>query len=221
MATISNTSLINEVESLAKQAGNKYFYGGITPQTGFDCSGLIYDALLHLGVKNPPRTSEQQYAYTQHVSRSQLQPGDLVFAQFPGDNAPPGHVGIYIGNDQVYSAQDPQAGIGVSSLSSWGKNIVGYGRIPGETNSPTTATDTGFTIPGIPSISWPGDIVGFFSDAKTFVDATLWLVNPASWLRIGSFVIGLLLILFAVYAFMRIGSDQPIFNTPQVMPVPV
>ena len=69
--------------------------------------------------------------------------------------------------------------------------------------------------------SWPGDIVGFFSDAKTFVDSALWLVNPASWLRIGSFAIGLILVLMAVYIFVRVGSDKPIVSMPSTIPVPV
>lgn len=76
-------------------------------------------------------------------------------------------------------------------------------------------------IGGIPGISWPGDIIGFFKDAKSFTDALLWIVNPASWLRIGSFMIGALLILFAIYALMKVGSDEPLFKMPQVVPVPV
>lgn len=223
MSTISGATLISEVESLAKQAGDKYFYGGTSPSTGFDCSGLIYDALTQLGVSNPPRTSEAQYAWTTHISASQLQPGDLVFAQFPGDNASPGHVGIYIGNGNVYSAQDPQLGIGVSTLSSWGNNIVGYGRVPNVQTSGTPGTGGGIQTDSLTSgiFSWPGDIVGFFKDAKTFVDALMWIVNPASWLRIGAFMLAMLLMLFAIYALMKVGSDEPMFKMPQVVPVPI
>jgi hypothetical protein len=86
---------------------------------------------------------------------------------------------------------------------------------PGGTGGIST---TGLTIPGI---SFPTDITGFFHDAKTFVDALLWIVNPASWLRIGSFAVGVVLILFAIYALMKVGSDEPLFKMPQVVPVPV
>lgn len=221
MSTITGSVLINEVEALAKQAGDKYVYGGTTT-SGFDCSGLIYDALSQLGVQNPPRTSEEQWSWTQHINANQIQPGDLVFAQFPGDNAPPGHVGIYIGNGQVFSARDPQAGIGIDSLSSWGSAIYGYGRIPNVQTSGATGTGTATTDASIGGLfSWPGDIVGFFKDAKTLVDALLWIVNPASWLRIGAFMLGMLLILFAIYALMKVGSDEPLFKMPQVVPVPV
>lgn len=70
-------------------------------------------------------------------------------------------------------------------------------------------------------LSWPGDITGFFHDAKAFTDALLWIVNPASWLRIGSFVIGTILILMAVYIFIKVGSDEPIIKAPSAIPVPV
>jgi Transglycosylase SLT domain len=69
--------------------------------------------------------------------------------------------------------------------------------------------------------SWPSEITGFFTDAKTFVDALLWIVNPASWLRIGSFFIGGILILFAIWIFTKVGSDDPLIKMPSTIPVPV
>lgn len=69
--------------------------------------------------------------------------------------------------------------------------------------------------------SWPGDIVGFFKDAKAFVDALLWIVNPASWLRIGAFMAGTVLILLGIYTLLKIGSDEPLFKMPQMVPIPV
>jgi len=69
--------------------------------------------------------------------------------------------------------------------------------------------------------SWPGDVLGFFKDSKTFIDALLWIVNPASWLRIGSFVFGLILIAMAVWILIKVGSDEPIIKMPSTIPVPV
>jgi murein DD-endopeptidase MepM/ murein hydrolase activator NlpD len=85
--------------------------------------------------------------------------------------------------------------------------------------SPASASTTGISLPGI--LGFPTEITGFFHDAKAFIDALLWIVNPASWLRIGSFMVGVLLILFAIYALMKVGSDEPLFKLPQVVPVPV
>lgn len=216
--SITGTQLITEVESIAKAAGYKYVYGGTT-KAGYDCSGLIYAALQGLGYTNVPRTSEAQWAWVQSthntVTASQLQPGDLVFAQFPGDNASPGHVGIYIGNNQVYSAEDPSQGIGVASLSSWAGNIVGYGKIPAESTTASASLTSDVTgLGGI--LSWPGQITGFFSDADTFVTKLAWIVEPGSWLRIGSFAIAILLLIGAIVVFTK--ADQKL---PSVMPVAV
>jgi hypothetical protein len=218
---ITGAQLITEIQSLAAQAGGKYFYGGDTPSTGFDCSGLIYDALTKLGYSNPPRTSEAQWAWVQQnnatVTSAQLQPGDLVFAQFAGDNASPGHVGVYIGNGQVYSAQDPSLGIGVATLSSWGSNIVGYGRVPSETTSGATGTGSNTSDAQTTDFSWtsidpfPGSIVGkVFSGvsgdfstigdvgkaisgltlaASKFMELFALLFRPEFWLRVGAFVV--------------------------------
>lgn len=70
-------------------------------------------------------------------------------------------------------------------------------------------------------LSWPTDITGFFHDAKDFTDALLWIVNPASWLRIGSFFLGTILILMAIWIFIKVGSDEPIIKMPSTIPVPV
>ena len=219
--SITGAQLISEVESLAKQAGNKYFYGGSTPATGFDCSGLIYDALIKLGYKNPPRTSEDQYAWVNKIDKSQLAPGDLVFAQFPGDNASPGHVGIYIGSGNVYSAQDPQLGIGISTLASWGNHIVGYGSVPSETTTSATDSSASLTssLGGI--LSFPQGIIDFFTKANDFVTAIMWIAKPSNWLRIGAFAAGVLLLAFAVYALINASSDSPLISMPKAVPVPI
>jgi hypothetical protein len=206
MATISGAEIVTEVE---KFVGDSYVYGAAGPST-FDCSGLVQYVLTTLGVQNVPRTSEDQYAWVDKVSQQQLQPGDLVFAQFPGDNASPGHVGIYVGNDKVLSAEDPQSGIGYDTLDDWGSAIVGYGRVPNTTESGAAAGTTGASdvsaLGGI--LSWPGDITGFFGDAKTFVDAAMWLVKPSSWVRIGSFIFGMFILGAAFYVFTQIGSGE-------------
>jgi murein DD-endopeptidase MepM/ murein hydrolase activator NlpD len=94
-------------------------------------------------------------------------------------------------------------------------------KIPGAAASSNVGNvqTTGFNPFGIFSI--PGEITGFFKDAKTFIDALLWIVNPASWLRIGSFAIGMILLAIALYAFMTVGSDDSPFKMPNVVPVPV
>jgi cell wall-associated NlpC family hydrolase len=110
--------------------GAPYVYGGTSP-AGWDCSGFVQYVLSQLGWHNVPRTSEAQYGWAHHTANPAV--GGLVFAQFPGDNAPPGHVGFYVGSGNVLSARDPALGTGIDRLSSWGGHIVGYGDEPNAT----------------------------------------------------------------------------------------
>ncbi len=199
--------------------GAKYVYGGTSPTTGWDCSGFTQYVYKHFGI-SIPRTSEQQYAASQHISQSNLAPGDLVFAQFPGDNASPGHVGIYIGGGKVISAQDPAAGTGISTLQSWGSAIVGYGRPTGTVGTPASTTAaSGSGLGGLLSI--PSQITSFFSQADTFIHALMWIAQPSSWVRIGAFIAGVALLLFAIHALISAANGSPIVSMPSTIPVPI
>jgi hypothetical protein len=166
---VTGAQIVAEIEKLGKAAIG-YELGGTGPQY-YDCSGLVQAALTSLGVQGVPRTSEEQFAWATPISRNQLSPGDLVFAQFPGDGTSPGHVGVYVGGGQVFSAQDPQLGIGLASLSSWGSNVVGYGAVPGTTAAGNTATlDSSVTGSGpldavTSTISQAGTLLGDMAKA--------------------------------------------------------
>ncbi len=99
------------------QIGTPYRWGGETPGVGFDCSGLTQAAYAAAGVAIP-RTSEAQWSTLPHVPLSQIQPGDLVFFN-PGEFLPglPGHVGIYIGHDDMVDAPHSGATVRVESLA--------------------------------------------------------------------------------------------------------
>jgi hypothetical protein len=121
----------------ARQIGKPYEWGGSSPKSGFDCSGLVEYELTSLGLSNVPRTSEAQYAWTRRVPPSELQAGDLVFLNFPGETSP-GHVMIYAGGKRVIQA--PKTGELVQEdvfnpqkpgSNEWGATVVGYGRVPG------------------------------------------------------------------------------------------
>jgi hypothetical protein len=220
--SLNGNSIVAEVKQFV---GYPYVYGATGPSS-FDCSGLVQYVLTKLGVGNVPRTSEEQYQWATKIQPSQLEPGDLVFAQFPGDNASPGHVGVFIGNGQVLSAEDPAQGVGISTLSSWGNAIVGYGRVPDTTagtgtNEPATTgyQTAGFdwSLGGIPGLGQLGKLItgttGTFSnigDAAKAIAGLVQAVNkltqlfmllfrPEFWLRVGAFLFGLLSLGAAVY----------------------
>jgi cell wall-associated NlpC family hydrolase len=105
--------------------GTPYVWGGASPG-GFDCSGLVAYAYSQVGVSLPHYTGAQ-WNVGVGVSRSDLQPGDLVF--FNGL----GHVGIYIGGGQFIHAPHTGDVVKISSLSeSWyAATYVGARRVTG------------------------------------------------------------------------------------------
>ena len=91
-----------------------YVWGGAIPATGFDCSGLTRFVYAQLGV-NLPHYAASQFAAFPKLDPSQLQPGDLVFFEPKFDG--PGHVALYIGNDQMIEAPHTGALVRISSFS--------------------------------------------------------------------------------------------------------
>jgi cell wall-associated NlpC family hydrolase len=77
--------------------GDPYVWGAAGP-AAFDCSGLVLWSYAHLGIHLEHYTGDQ-WNEGEHISRSQLEPGDLVF--FFADIS---HVGMYIGNGLMVDA---------------------------------------------------------------------------------------------------------------------
>lgn len=114
---VKTSSIGEQIASMAKTyVGYKYVYGGASPSTGFDCSGLVYYICGNLGCK-VNRTADAQANNGVYVEKANLQPGDLVFFTDYKTNTGIGHVGIYIGNNQFVHASTPTAGVIVSSLN--------------------------------------------------------------------------------------------------------
>lgn len=89
--------------------GYTYQSGGTGP-TVYDCSGLTQWAYKQAGV-NISRVTYTQVNDGTRISRSQLQPGDLVF--FYDDLH---HVGLYAGNNMTLHASNPRSGIKYESM---------------------------------------------------------------------------------------------------------
>ena len=94
--------------------GTPYVWGGATPTSGFDCSGLVQFVYAQLGIALPHYAASQFAAFAK-LDASQLEPGDLVFFEPRADG--PGHVAIYAGNDTIIEAPHTGALVRVGSLS--------------------------------------------------------------------------------------------------------
>lgn len=103
----------SEVVSIAqKYLGAPYKWGASGPNS-FDCSGFTMFVYAQVGI-SLPHSSRSQINYGERVSRSDLQPGDLVFF-----GSPIHHVGIYVGGGQYIHA--PRTG-DVVKYSSLGRS---------------------------------------------------------------------------------------------------
>jgi peptidoglycan DL-endopeptidase CwlO len=123
----SARSLVPGIIATSKRyLGVPYVFGGEDP-SGFDCSGFVQYVFGKQGI-DLPRTADVQYGLGAAVSKSNLQPGDLVFfsTYLPG----PSHVGIYLGNGQFINAQSSK-GVAIANMSSnyWGSRYVGAKRV--------------------------------------------------------------------------------------------
>lgn len=98
--TVKPSATGNTIADAAqKYIGTPYVWGGESmDEGGMDCSGFVYNALKDAGY-NVGRTTAQGYRNIgTTVSKSEMQPGDLIFY---GKNGEASHIGIYIGNGQM------------------------------------------------------------------------------------------------------------------------
>jgi cell wall-associated NlpC family hydrolase len=102
--------------------GVPYRWGGESP-SGFDCSGLVRWTYLRVGVELP-HSSYALYGLGRSVTRSQIEPGDMLF--FEGL----GHVGLYLGRGRMVHAPYSGRDVEVVRLADWYESrLVGARRL--------------------------------------------------------------------------------------------
>jgi hypothetical protein len=105
-------SLVNSARDFI---GVPYLWGGVSAETGFDCSGLTM-TVYQLNGLDLPRHSAAQYDAGEPIDKSDLQKGDLVFFKTRGRGIV-SHVGIYIGDGRFIHAPSRGKNIRIDSLS--------------------------------------------------------------------------------------------------------
>lgn len=114
-ATDAPPKAVRAVKMAVQAVGIPYRWGGESPATGFDCSGLVRWAYGSVGI-DLPHSSYALFDVGRSVPGSRLAPGDILF--FEGL----GHVGLYVGRGRMVHA--PQTGRDVEIVRLAG---VGYG----------------------------------------------------------------------------------------------
>lgn len=116
----STANLGQEIADYAlKFLGNPYVYGGTSLTNGADCSGFVQSVYKHFGISLPRTSAEQGKAGRAVDGTANAKAGDLVWYS--------GHIGIYIGNEQVVHASNPKNGIIISNVHY--RKILGIRRI--------------------------------------------------------------------------------------------
>ncbi len=107
--------------------GTRYRMGGTSVNTGFDCSGFVgFLYKEEAGMQLPRSTRELINLDAPLVSRSELEPGDIIFFNNRGRGRV-SHAGIYLGDDQfIHSSSSRSGGVRVDSLddSYWSRSYM-------------------------------------------------------------------------------------------------
>lgn len=165
---MAGTSADTAIKFALAQVGKPYKWGATGPDA-YDCSGLIQAAYAAAGV-NLPRTTYTQITAGTPVKQSELLPGDLIFPD-------PGHVQIYLGNNQIVEA--PSTGLRVRVTTIWG-----FWQARRVVSVPASGNYSGNSYTTISSSKPVSGLGGLFTD----------LTDSTFWMRLGIGTIGCLLI---------------------------
>jgi cell wall-associated NlpC family hydrolase len=108
------------------QVGVPYRYGGNSPASGFDCSGLVnYVYKESAGISLPRSVKEIRALSVPEPGRDALQSGDIViFAT--GFSRKPDHAGIYVGKNRFVHAPSHGGKVRIDKLDDayWNKHYL-------------------------------------------------------------------------------------------------
>ncbi|MBV8629239.1 MAG: C40 family peptidase, partial [Paraburkholderia sp.] len=128
--------------------GIPYRWGGNTPDSGFDCSGLVRYVVARAASVNLPRTTADMSGRGESVEPDEIAAGDLIFFNTTG--RPHSHVGIYVGKLRFVNAPSTGGTVRLDYLTNpyWAKRFDGIRRVappaasPAPFNTPTWQAST-------------------------------------------------------------------------------
>jgi cell wall-associated NlpC family hydrolase len=132
---VAAVTALRSAQDLASTAldliGIRYKWGGNTPESGLDCSGLVRYVFQQVTGVTLPRTAKDMSQLGKEIGLKDLQPGDLVF--FNTRRFAFSHVGIYLGGNQFVHAPRRGRDVEVATLESgfWQTRFNGARRLAG------------------------------------------------------------------------------------------
>jgi hypothetical protein len=116
--------------------GVPYRWGGNTPDSGFDCSGLVRYVVLRAASVNLPRTTADMSGRGESIEPDEIAPGDLIFFNTTGRAH--SHVGIYVGKLRFVNAPSTGGTVRLDYLTNpyWAKRFDGIRRVAGPAAAP-------------------------------------------------------------------------------------
>lgn len=127
--SLSTVNVSNLIAFGKRFLGTPYHFaaGSYATSHTFDCSSFVQYVYGNFGIKLP-RSSKDQSKVGTYVQRANLQAGDIIFFYTPGryaSNLIVGHVGIYIGNNQVLHTYG-SPGVTITDLTkpNWSKRFL-------------------------------------------------------------------------------------------------
>ncbi|MBR3209925.1 MAG: C40 family peptidase [Bacilli bacterium] len=126
-ASVDTSSVLSAAYSLL---GTRYTSGGVSPATGFDCSGFVHYVYAVTTGQTLSRSAGGQLGNGAPVSINDIQPGDIVIWANDGYNSA-SHSSIYVGDNSIIHATSNR-GVQVTNMSAWdnwGQHIIGIRRV--------------------------------------------------------------------------------------------
>ncbi|NKJ48350.1 hydrolase Nlp/P60 [Burkholderia sp. SG-MS1] len=116
--------------------GVPYRWGGNTPDSGFDCSGLVRYVVLRAASVNLPRTTADMSGRGEPIEPDEIAPGDLIFFNTTGRAH--SHVGIYVGKLRFVNAPSTGGTVRLDYLTNpyWAKRFDGIRRVAAPAAAP-------------------------------------------------------------------------------------
>lgn len=129
------------VDQALSYLGIRYRFGGASPETGLDCSGLVLNVFRNAVGLDLPRTAREMAGLGDKIGRQDLKPGDLVF--FNTMRRTFSHVGIYLGDGKFVHAPARGGKVRVENISDryWTQRFNGARRLLDETPPAADATN--------------------------------------------------------------------------------